>query len=190
MKKLWSLLSILILVAMTPLLSEAKGLEEFSRSVNDIAAKIAGEKKFTLSETEKIEDEAGFYGDGTPFIVYGRLWQTEHTLVSFGYNEKWQEPFLNYFSTDDPELKFYGGIKIGVPWRLLKEIFSQDDYTLLSEENNCFVIQGEISQVTFGISQDKVAFIRAAYGEWPIPKKISDKIVKDGDKWDESAKNY
>lgn len=189
MKRSWRMLLIPILIIMTPFFSEAKGFKEFSQSINNVAAQIAKQKNFAIQDTEKVEDEDGFYGEG-PFIVYGRLWQTKHTLMSLGYNERWQKAIVNYFSTDDPELKFYGGIKIGTPLILLKKIFSEDNDTFISVEKNCFVVEGELSEIIFGIKQDKVAFIRARYGDWPRPEKIEGKVTEDIEKWDEVLNKY
>ena len=85
MKRSWRMLLIPILIIMTPFLLEAKGFKEFSKNINNIATQIAKQKTFAIQDTEKVEDEDGFYGEG-PFIVYGRLWQTKHTLMSLGYN--------------------------------------------------------------------------------------------------------
>ena len=60
----------------------------------------------------------------------------------------------------------------------------------LSWRRSPFVVEDELSEIIFGIKQDKVAFIRARYGDWPRPEKIEGKVTEDIEKWDEVLNKY
>ena len=166
----------------TPINKAQSDLKDYPRGHESMSESLAAvAEDLVKGKSSQIQEAGVAEGRFEPEEVYLRLWKSEHFVVLMNFtDDTWREGYVAGFWTDDPNLTFAGGLKIGSSLTDIKTFYdyNEEEAGILYFSDNgdsCYsYVSG--SSITYNFKDGSVASIRYSIN-LPLLPKIKKAVI-------------